>query len=382
MHSEKRRILHLRTVTGRGGGPEKTLLNSHRFVGGEYELELAYLYPQDDPNFDLELRASQTGARLVAISERGPIDHITWKRLKSEVRRFRPHILHAHDYKTNLLALALSRLFRVPAVTTLHGYVTFSPRLNFYYALDRWVLRRMTKVMAVSRDLLDLAVAAGVAPKKCVLIENGIDTEQFLRTQSSAAAKASLGIRPDIFVLGAVGRLMPEKGFDVLIRSVARLEQLGRTIRLLIAGEGQERQSLEALIAELGCGDRVELLGYRTDVPQVLEACDGFVLSSRREASPNVVLEAMALQTPVIATRVAGVPEMLQDGTTGLLIDPDDIEGLAAAIQRIATDPELRTRLVTEARSVVATRYSFAERMRKECAVYDDLLGNLRAAAS
>jgi glycosyltransferase involved in cell wall biosynthesis len=371
----KTRVLHLRTVVGRGGGPEKTLLNSHRYAASAFDIRLLYIHPRDDAEFDLPFRASKCGADLTVIAERGPWDPGTLVGLVRKIRDFRPHILHAHDYKTDLLATLLSFPFRTPCVATLHGNVTQDRRLNLYYRLDRWALRRMLRVMAVSRDLREQAIASGVASEKCVLVENGVDVEHYRRANLQAAAKSTLGIPSDSFLLGAVGRLMPEKGFDLLIRAVAPLCDEFPNVRLQIAGDGTERRRLEAIINQLDCAGRIELVGHRADVRDLLEACDVFVLSSRREAFPNVVLEAMAMETPVVASRIAGLPQLIIDGETGLLVEPDNVEGFTTAVRRLIESKSLRNRLTSAARALVETRFTFAERMRKEFDVYDELLG-------
>lgn len=369
-----RRILHLRTVVGKGGGPEKTLLNSHRYLPG-YAVRLLYIHPAGDREFDLPQRAVAAGADLVAVAERTPLDPRPWLKISQEIRRFGPDVLHAHDYKTDVLAALFGRCFRIPVVGTLHGNVTRSRRLSTYYKVDRWALRRMRQVICVSRDLVDEAIQAGVPADRVSLIDNAIDLAKYRRTMSRVEAKHRLGVDPNVFLVGAVGRLMPEKGFDVLIRAMTRLQNLPQPLSLVIAGDGAEHVQLSSLIDRLKCNAIVQLLGHRTDVTEILQACDVFVLSSRREASPNVVLEAMALETPIIATRIAGVPDMINDDETGMLVEPENPAALADAVERLQKDPAKRARLATNARMVCETRYCFEARMKKEWNVYEEILG-------
>jgi glycosyltransferase involved in cell wall biosynthesis len=175
-------------------------------------------------------------------------------------------------------------------------------------------------------------------------------------------------------VIGAVGRLAEEKGFEILIRAVDQLLRQEFNIELWIVGDGPDRPRLEALIAELGCTDCIRLLGHRTDVRELYEAMDVFALSSFREGLPNVLLEAMALGLPVVATRVNSVPQAITDGLNGLLIEPGSADELSAALARLLSDNELRQRLQGKARQKVEACYSFAARMRKIKAIYDDVL--------
>jgi glycosyltransferase involved in cell wall biosynthesis len=312
---------------------------------------------------------------LVDIPERGPLDLRTIWRLVREIKLFRPHLLHAHDYKTNVLSVLLGRWFRIPVMTTMHGYVTRGGRLESYYLIDRWALRRMQHVVAVSEDLYRHAAELRVPRSRLSLIENAIDVAQYRRSRPVGAAKQRIGLSANRATVGAVGRLSPEKSFDLLIRSVDQLLSRGSDVELLIVGEGPERARLEQLIARLGRGDRIRLLGYRSDLPDWFEAMDVFALSSLREGLPNVVLEAMALETPVVATRVAGVPRLVRDGENGLLVEPNAPDQLADALARLLADPALRARLARAGRRTVEDGYSFAARMDKVRALYDGLLG-------
>ncbi len=367
-------ILHLRTVTGRGGGPEKTLLNSQRFIGADYKLRLAYIRPEKDELYDMPARAAETGSTLIDIPERHGLDPRTWTRLTREIKTSQPALLHAHDYKTNVLAVLLGRMFKRPVMTTMHGYVSRSGRLDFYYRIDRWALRRMDRIVAVSPDLLELSLRLGIASSKCVLIDNAIDVEQFARRQTVHEAKRRLGIAPERLLIGAVGRLSAEKGFDRLIEALARIAATAPDVELVIVGEGAQRPELERLIDERGIADRVRLAGYQANTIDWFQAMDIFALSSLREGLPNVVLEAMAMEVPVIATRIAGVPRILEHEVNGLLVEPGDVEGLCHALRTLTANPTLRAQLARAGRQTVEQDFSFAVRMQKIRAIYEELL--------
>jgi glycosyltransferase involved in cell wall biosynthesis len=171
-----------------------------------------------------------------------------------------------------------------------------------------------------------------------------------------------------------MGRLSNEKGFDLLIQAVARLVAQRQDIHLWIAGEGPDRARLEAEIDRHDLRDRVRLLGLVPDPRMFLQAIDMFVLSSLREGLPNVVLEAMAMETPVVATRVAGVPALLEHGELGRLVEPASVETLAAGIMQLALDENLRSGLAGRARRCIEDNYSFERRMQRVAAIYDRLL--------
>jgi glycosyltransferase involved in cell wall biosynthesis len=259
-------------------------------------------------------------------------------------------------------------------VTTVHGWVERTLKTPIYYAVDRFSLPRYERVLCVSPDLHEQCRRLGVREDRCLLLENGIDLGQFARRRPAAEAKLRLGLDPDRLLVGAVGRLSPEKGFDLLIRAAERLMGRGIAFDLVIAGDGPHRAELEALIIALGRGDRIRLLGYCDDTIALYEALDIFVLSSLREGLPNVLLEALALEVPAIATRIAGVPRLIDDQSSGLLIEPGTVEELAATLARLLTDATLRDRLRRRGLETVQKRFSFEARMDKVRDLYDTLL--------
>jgi glycosyltransferase involved in cell wall biosynthesis len=247
--------------------------------------------------------------------------------------------------------------------------------MRFYLALDqRFFLPRCDLVICVSGDLRERCITFGVPAKRCVVIENGIDTEHFTRRLTVSEAKRRLGFTEGRFLIGAVGRLAPEKAFDLLIRAVGKLVAASHDIELAIAGEGPERERLQALVDCLGLEDRVSLLGHRSDMVALYQAMDVYALSSLTEGLPNVLLEAMALETPIVATRVGGVPRLIEDGVDGLMVEPRSVDALVVALDRLLRDPELRGSLALAGRATIEARYSFTHRMQKMKVVYDDLL--------
>jgi glycosyltransferase involved in cell wall biosynthesis len=370
-------VLDARVVVGTGGGPEKTILNSPRFLEPSgYRNLCAYLHAPADPGAAvLRQRAADRGAPFVSVPDRGPWDWRVPLDLLSLCRRERVAVWHGHDYKTNALGLLLWRFWKMRLVTTLHGWVHHTGRTPLYYAVDRWCLPRYELVICVSADLHEAALKCGVRPERCVLVENGIDTEEYRRRLSVEEAKARCGVPAGRLVVGAVGRLSAEKGFDRLIRVADRLLKAGVDLELWIAGAGGLEGELRELARSVGCEERVRLLGYRSDTIDLYQAMDVFALSSLREGLPNVLLEAMALRVPVVSTRIAGIPRLVADGENGLLVGPGDDDALVAALADLLASPDLRARLADAGRATVEERFSFARRMDRVRRLYDGLLG-------
>lgn len=238
-------------------------------------------------------------------------------------------VLHCHGYKANiLLGLMPKTLRRLPVIATVHGWTSqqrFS-RMTVYQALDRLALRFMDRVALVSESMLALKPVRRL--KRVAVVRNGIPFE-------SPAPSASAGPR----TVGAMGRLSREKGFDVLIDAFARARSRGLDACLTIMGEGPERDSLQSAIRHHQLEGQVTLPGFCHDVTGFLQSLEVFVLSSSTEGAPMSILEALRARTPIVATRVGGVAELLDQGKAGLLVAADDASALAEALLEACADP-------------------------------------------
>ncbi|MGL4422926.1 MAG: glycosyltransferase, partial [Gemmataceae bacterium] len=285
-------------------------------------------------------------------------------------------IWHGHDYKTNALGLLLKRFWPMRLVTTAHGWVHHTPRTPIYYKIDQLCLRRYEQVYCVSPDLHAECRAFGVSERRCILLENGIDETVYQRSQTIAAAQAKLGLAGKGFLIGAAGRLEKEKAFDNLIRAVAALRKQERAVHLVIVGEGSQRQALLELAREMQVSEHVTLAGWQSDVRTYFEAMDVFALSSLREGLPNVVLEAMALEVPVVVTKINGLPRLIESGVNGLLVPAGEVEPLTKALAGLLEQPEQQAKFRHAGRKTIETRYSFRQRMETLADHYDQLLGS------
>lgn len=369
-------VLHTRVVTGVGGGPEKTILNSPRFLrDAGYDSVCAFMHPPNDPGWEtLVSRAEQADAEVISVRDGGPIDPRVLYRLVRICRQRGVTIWHGHDYKSNALGLAVAKLHPMKLVTTVHGWVTNTRRSKLYYHIDRWSMRWYDRVLCVSPDLVQQCLNAGLSEERVQLVENGILADDYQRTQSREDAKAEFGVPQNRILIGALGRLSPEKGFDLLIKAVSELIREGRDVGLLIGGEGGEHETLTKQIQASGMADRIQLVGHLVDPRQFYQALDVFALSSHREGLPNVVLEAMANELPIVATRIAGVPRAIDDNQTGLLIEPGRWDALRDRLREMLVFPDRRTEFGIAARKTVIERFGFARRMETIVDVYRDVL--------
>lgn len=370
-------VLHVRTVTGAGGGPEKTILNSPRFLRPlGYESACAYLHPPGDPGFKLlRDRAFDVGAELISVPDQGITDISVVRRLLKLCRERNVTIWHGHDYKSDAIGLLLRRFHPMKLVSTVHGWGVRSKKTPLYHAIDRFALRRHDRVVCVSDELLQQCIEGRISIGRCCEIANGIDLSAYDDLRDRTAARTEFGIHNDHPLLIAVGRLSAEKGFDVLIRAVDQLIESGTPVNLLIAGDGPLLSELEQLIASTGRDGLIRLLGHITDPRRLFAAADAFVLSSRSEGLPNVLLESLACRVPVVATPVGAVPNVVTDGEDALIAPVDDVDALTVALTRLLSNPSLQQTLAENGRRTVERQFSFETRMQKMASLYDSLLG-------
>ena len=376
LEADKPVVLDARVVTGTGGGPDKTILNSPRFLElYGYRMLCAYMHPPLDSGIEtLRQRASDWGALLLSVPDRGWWDWRVAAELLQICKREQVTIWHGHDYKSDAIGLMLKHFWPMRLVTTVHGWGVAGTR-PLYNQIDRFCLPHYERVLCVSDDILQRCLQSGVTKDRCMLLENGIDTERFTRARPVQEAKARLGIDPGRLVIGTIGRLSGEKGYDRLIRAADCLLSEEFDLELWIGGEGPERPRLDSLVRELGRGDRIHLHGFVADPAGLYEAMDVFALSSLSEGLPNVLLEAMALEVPVVATRIAGIPRLIADDDNGLLVEPGSVEALVKALGRLLLDAKLRSKIAAAGRVTIETRYSFAKRMGIIRNLYDEMLG-------
>lgn len=260
-------------------------------------------------------------------------------------------VLHTHGYLADLVGLMAARQNGPALVTTVHGFTANSRRTRVYEWIDRRAFRRFDAVVAVSRKLSDDLARAGVPQSRIRTIVNAWSaTTSF---ESASAARAMLQVPPGVFTIGWIGRITVEKGLDVMVDALGLLRDLD--VRLAVVGDGADRTQVSQRAAAAGVNDRIKWLGTMPNAARLLQGMDALVISSRTEGTPMTLLEAMEAGTPVVATAVGGIPDVISP-RHGLVVPPENPEALAAAIRSVHDDPSAavgraqaaRQRLISE----------------------------------
>ncbi|MCW5591130.1 MAG: glycosyltransferase family 4 protein [Burkholderiales bacterium] len=348
MADERLRILHTESSLGWGGQEIRILTEARGVARRGHEVTLAA--PEESRIFQA---APGYGLEAVAV----PIARKSFAGLHAMVKLLKARrldVVNTHSSTDSwLTAAALCCLHRnLPVVRTRHISAPV-PRNLF----TRWLYRDACRRVVTTGERLRLQVMeeAGAEANHVISIPTGIDLERF-RPGEPAKARAALGLDPQGPLIGIVATLRSWKGHRYLLEAFAGLA--GRGARLVVVGDGPQREALEALARELGIADRVRFAGNQSDVAPWLQSLDLFCLPSyANEGVPQALMQAMACGLPVISTPVGSIAEIVQDGDTGRLVQPEDAAALRAAIESLLADGPLRSRLATNARSAALQRF-------------------------
>ena len=314
-------------------------------------------------------------------------------RLAQVIRRERPAILHTHTAKAGAvgrIAALLAGTARPPIIVhTFHGHVLrgYFNRVATYgfRTLERLLARITTVLVAVSPEVRDDLVRLGVAPaSKFVVIRLGIELDRRVGHDEAARRETRrvLGLAGDPFVVGWVGRMTAVKQTDLVVRVLKHLVDRAVDARLLLVGDGPDRDGLERYAHDLGVVKRCLFLGYQEDVARYYNAIDALLLPSVNEGTPVSVIESLAAERPAVATRVGGIPDVIRDGVDGFLVDSNDAGALAERLAELASDPERRAEMGAAGRERVLGRYAVDRLVDDMDALYRGLLEELRSSRS
>ncbi len=330
-------------------------------IGGAERHLLTLMRLMDRKRFTPELLCLCRGPFATLCREEGITTHEVIMRHKLDLATIAPirhlireqeiDLVHTHGVRANLVARMAGKAENIPVVTTFHSLLRFdysSP----VEALVARVLTRLTnsrsnQFIAISGAVKDDLMAMGVTPDKIKVIYNGLDMEGFSPGDPPDMVRAKLGVAPHQRVVAMVGRLHAVKGHAILLQAAQQIVSQHDDVVFLLVGEGPERQMIEKTIRELNLGERVIMTGFYPNISELYPIMDVLCLPSLMEGMGLVLLEAMHFGVPVVATQVGGIPEVIIDGESGLLVDPGDSLALALAITRLLNSPDLQEHLIS-----------------------------------
>jgi len=367
--------LHVDTAQTWRGGQNQVLLtvNGLRAIGHRAVL-VAH------PSGQLRKRAAE-GLELVTIASRSEIDLSAAWRLSRVIRRLAPDVVHAHDaHATAMAALAVP----MAGSAAKSPVLVVSRRVDFHlrnHSFSRWKHRQVDCFIAASEAIRRMLVADGIPPNRVVTVHEGIDVE--LVQGAPAVNVHEVCFLPHRAPLvGNVAALVPHKGQRHLVEAARLVVRELPDARFVILGEGELREQLERQVRDYHLEKHVVLPGFRTDVLGCIKGFDVFAMSSVTEGLGTSLLDAMACSRAIVATRAGGIPEIVDDGRTGVLVEPRDHAAMARAILRLLKDDELRRRMGEAGLARVSERFTVDRMVAETAAVYERVAGTRRAADS
>jgi glycosyltransferase involved in cell wall biosynthesis len=375
--AERIRLLKFVTIFAIGGTERQVATLAERLDHSRFDLHLACLKRSGELLPGMErLGHGVVGYDIPNLYGRRALRER--RRLAGDLRRHRIEIVHTYSFYPNVFAIPAARLARVPVIMAsirdTGAYLT-----PIQLRVQRVICRFADCIVANADAVRQWLMAQGYDGDKITIIRNGVDLAAFGRSMDGRRLRHELGLAPQAPVVAVVSRLSRIKGLEYFLAAAAAVATTHPDARFLIVGEGsfQERnyqRELEACAARLGVRDRVTFTGLRHDVPDILSEAAISVLPSLSEGLSNTLLESMAAGVPVIATRVGGNPEAVDEGVTGLLVPPRDSAALARAIRRLLEDRELAMRLGRAARRRATEHFSLESMVRATERLYVALL--------
>lgn len=372
--SGRRQVLHV-IDTYRIGGPGKTIINSARYIdAARYRIHVASFTSLDAQRNEFAAAVRSASIPFLPLPETRRVNLSHLSLLRSYVRRERIDLLHLHGYRTDVLGFLATRGQPVALVTTHHGWIRNNPRQHLLTRLALQLCRRFHGVELVSEQMRT-ELPPALQRSACVaVVHNAIVLDDYLASGRRDAVRRSLNVRDDQHLIGVIGRLSIEKGCLEMLDAFDQVRRLRPDAILAFVGEGPLKPQIEQRVRQARLDDAVKFVPHQKTVQPYFEAIDMLVSPSRTEGLSNVILEALAFQRPVVATRVGGNGEIVEDGVSGLLVDRSDTTALANAIVRVLGDPSLARRLVQGGSARVSQAFSFPTRMRAEERFYEAAL--------
>ena len=377
----KIKVLHMITELPVGGAQDNTLLTVRHLDKSKYDITLLSSpmgsWVQRAQNIpDIRVLLKKDIKREIHLIS----DFVAFWKIYLHIRREGYDIVHTHSSKTGVLGRAASQLAGVPVVVhTIHGfpfndYMNFFVR-KFYIFLEKMASKWADKMITVSNLNMEKAIALEIAQReKFVNIYSGIELDSFNIKTDIPKKRKDLNIPPRHFVVGMVGRLSPQKAPQYFIQAAAYvIKDIPNTMFLLV-GDGSLRAGLERLTFRLGLENNIRFLGERDDIPEILSVFDVFVLSSLWEGLGRALTEAMAMAKPTVATSVEGVPELVDNYKTGILVPPKDPKSLGDGIKKLLREKSLAADLGQNAQRRVLRDFSAGKMIEKIDALYEQLL--------
>jgi glycosyltransferase involved in cell wall biosynthesis len=377
--TRKAKICHVTKATGVAGSEKHLLTLLTGLDKAKYQVTLVLLVERDKPLGDYALQLEEGGVQVRRVLIRGDIDPLLVWRLYRLLREGNYDLVHTHLIHADLYGTLAAKLAGVPIiVSTKHNDDAFR-RHSLYAFLDRLASKFANKIIVISDSLRRFFVEVeGLDEGKITRIYYGLDAAKFgVHSLGNSSVREEFGIEANAPLAGIVARLDPQKGHTYLLTAFAKVVETLPQAKLLVVGDGYLRGNLEKQTRDLGITYQVIFTGWRDDIPRIVADLDFLILPSLWEGFGLVLLEAMAVAKPIVATRVSAIPEIVVNGETGVLVPARDPNSLAKAITKLLQVPVLTKEMGRKGRERLEREFSVEKMVKQTEGVYERLIGAL-----
>lgn len=384
MNTKPKRILHFIDSAGVYGAESVILnLSEQMQATADFVPVVGCIVSEPNEPNDLYTAAMERGVEVVKVVIPNSRLLTALPKAAKQLKKLKIDLIHSHGYKPSVFGFAMKLFNGIPVMATCHLW--FEPanapfKMKVMLGLESIFYRWFPKVVAVSDAIKEVLISKGISPSKVEVLKNGVKVSRAeLSHEQKVALRKQVGVGADSFCILNAGRLSRQKAQWTLIETASILKNRGLDFHVLIVGEGDLRDSLQEKIAQYQLEQYVSLLGFRSDMPELLAISDAFALPSLDEGMPMSLLEAAAAEVPVVTTAVGDIPKLITHEETGLIIPKEAPEALANALQRLQADPELCKSLAKRAKAILEQDYSSAAMADKYHCIYQELLMTQKA---
>jgi glycosyltransferase involved in cell wall biosynthesis len=282
-------------------------------------------------------------------------------------------MLHCHGYKGNVIGFFATLFTKTKRITTVHGWTQVDFKVMMYELIDKIVIRYYDKLIAVSEDIKKQLLSYAVPRNKIFVVHNGIDVARF-SPRKKGKLKREFKISARYKIIGTIGKLSKEKGHKYFLKAATEIKKKYSNVKFVIVGEGALKRKLKTLAKKVKIENSVIFVGFREDIPEILDDFDIFVLSSVREGIPLVLLEALAKAKPVVSFEVGGIPEVITNGETGILVQARNYKSLAENVVSLLNKPQLAKKIAKKGQERVKKDFNLEAMTDKYQEIYQQII--------
>lgn len=356
-------------------GPGRTILQTASMIDpARCEIIVGAFYGDSHGEHAYISEAKLLGLTTLPILETSAFDRKISKQIIEAIRSLSIDILHTHDFRSDLLGLWCAKRAGIPILSTCHGWIANNTKGKIYTHIDKFALRYFDCIITVSEYMRKQLIDADVSCEKIKVVPNALVTKDYHKDELDQKFREELGVDSSSLLIGNIGRLSEEKGQDVFLHAAQKLSKRHQNLHFALIGIGPQEERLRALADELGIQNKVSFCGYRSDMLSVYNSLDLVIQSSYTEGMPNVILEALLMAIPVVATDVGGTAEIVDHMKSGVLIKPGVLDELIWAIEDFISKPEEYKIMSITGQSYVKNNFNHTARVSRITEIYENLM--------